>query len=545
MASSRTLVRRAWARWVGLGSIQRAVLSLIVLGVAWAIALPFIITLWRGITAGTEIWSSLWHARLVPLLVSTLLLTGAVTVGALVLGGSLAWLIERTDLPGRRWLGPMLAAPLVMPCYVIAIWHVSFWGPGGVLSRLLELFGVSVHVPTLYGFFGAWLILVIGTYPYVYMLTRAALRSLDVQLEEAARSLGVRRWHIVTRVTLPLLAPALAAGGLLAAVYVLSDYGAVATLRYETFTTAIYKQLAGRYDQAPAAAMSTVLIALTVLLLVAQQRLWGRGRHYYKASPRPLPLVPLRSWKRWAALGFLVLCVILGVLLPGGVSLYWLLEGVVHPQPMAAFWGTSLADLGSYAWNSLVSASAAATGALFLAWPLAYRAVRYNARGLARLSQAGQALPGVLIALAIALVLHRFVPFLYFTVWALIIAYIVRFFAVALQATEAGLARVPVRLEEAARSLGCSSVGVWWRLTLPLVRPSLIAGWTLVFLNALRELPATLLLRPPGFDTLPVRFWIAAGEGFYAQAAAPALLLMVLSLPLFFLGHQLEVHRGT
>lgn len=511
-------------------------------------ALPLIVTLWRGLSADPSLWEALWHARLFPLLSNTLALAGAVTAGALVLGVLLAWLVERTDLPGRKLFGPLLIATLVIPCYLIAIWHISFWGPRGLLERAIEtLFGVSIPVPTIYGFVGAWLILVMATYPYVYTLARAALRSLDPQLEEAARSLGAHKLTIFFKVTLPLLAPALAAGGLLTAVYVLSDYGVVAALRYETFTTAIYKQLAGRYDQAPAAILSTVLIALTVIVLIIQQRLWGRGRHYYKASRRPLPLVHLGRWGRVLAFGFVGIVLFLGLILPVGVSLYWLLDGWLFPKPSAVLWGTSLADLLRYAGNSLFSAAAAATLALFLAWPIAYRAVRYERRGLTRLAQAGQALPGVLIALALAFVLHRFVPALYFTVWALIFAYVIRFFSHALQATESGLARVPVRLEEAARSLGHSTISVWRRVTFPLVLPSVAAGWTLIFLNALRELPATLLLRPPGFDTLPVRLWIAAGEGFYAQAAAPALLLILLSLPMLYLlrvGDRPEIRHG-
>ncbi len=524
------------AHWGELSSPQRALLALTAFFIAGAMALPLIVTLWRGVSADLALWATLWQARLLPLLGNTLALAGAVTISSLLLGTFLAWLVERTDLPGRKIFGPLLVATLVIPCYLIAIWHISFWGPGGLLDSGLEsLFGVSGAVPTIYGFTGAWVILVIGTYPYVYTLARAALRSLDPQLEEAARSLGASRLKTFLKVTLPLLTPALAAGGLLTAVYVLSDYGVVAALRYETFTTAIYKQLAGRYDQAPAAAMSTVLIALTVMLLTIQQRLWGHGKHYYKATQRVVPSVHLSFWKRWAALGFVGLVLFLGLILPVGVSLYWWLEGIAHPTPTAALWGTSLGDLLRYAGNSLFSAATAATIALVLAWPIAYRAVRYGRHGLTRLAQAGQALPGVLIALALALLLHRFMPALYFTVWALIFAYVMRFFSHALQAVESGLGQVPVRLEEAARSLGCSTLSVWWRVTLPLVAPSLAAGWTLIFLNALRELPATLLLRPPGFDTLPVRLWIAAGEGVYTQAAAPALMLVILSLPMLSL----------
>jgi len=549
MASHQVLVTRVHRRRGELSSPQRALLALTAFCIAAAMALPLVVTLWRGVSADLALWATLWQARLLPLLGNTLALAGAVTAGALVVGMLLAWLVERTDLPGRKILGPLLVATLVIPCYLIAIWHISFWGPGGLLARAIEaLFGASVRVPPIYGFLGAWLILVIATYPYVYTLARAALRALDPQLEEAARSLGAHRLKIFLKVTLPLLAPALAAGGLLTAVYVLSDYGVVAALRYETFTTAIYKQLAGRYDQAPAAVLSTVLIALTVMLLLIQQRLWGRGRHYYRGgAQRSLPPVRLSLWGRWAAVGFVGLVLLLGLMLPVGVSLYWWLEGLARPNPTAVLWGTSLADLVRYAGNSLLLAATAATLALVLAWPIAYRAVRFDKHGLTRFAQAGQALPGVLIALAVALVLHRFVPALYFTVWALIFAYVIRFFSHALQAAESGLARVPVRLEEAARSLGHATVSVWRRVTFPLVAPSLAAGWTLIFLNALRELPATLLLRPPGFDTLPVRLWIAAGEGFYAQAAAPALVLIVLSLPMLYLlrvGDRPDLRHG-
>ncbi len=521
---------------------RRVLLWLAAAPIAVFIALPLFYTLFQGLSVEFSFWARL--ARLPLLIGNTLVLTVTVTAGALALGTLLAWLVERTDLPGRRWLAPLLTATLVIPCYLIAIWHVSFWGPSGLLERgLAVIFGASVSVPSIYGFFGAWLILVIATYPYVYTLARAAWRSLDPHMEEAARSLGIHGWGLLRRVTLPLLRPALAAGALLAAVYTLADYGVVATLRYDTFTVAIYNQLTGRYDLAGAAALSLLLILATLALLLWQRRAWGRGRHYYKASLRRVAPVPLKQWK-WPALFLVIVVLCLGLLLPLLVSLYWLLDGWLHPKAPGLLWGTALSDLLHYAQNSLLSAGAAAIIALILAWPLAYGAVRYEARGLAWLAQAGQALPGVLIALALALLLHRLLPALYFTVWALILAYVIRFFPQALQASEAGLARFPLRLEEAARSLGSSTLQIWRRLTLPLVAPSLVAGGTLVALNALRELPATLLLRPPGFDTLPVRLWIAASEGFYAQAAAPALLLILLSLPiLYFLktGEKLEV----
>jgi len=508
-------------------------------------AAPLVYLLYQGLSVAPGVWERLWRLRLPGLLLSTLALAGTVSLGALSLGLLLAWLMERTDLPGRKLLKPLLLSPLVIPCYLVAIGYAAFFGVGGLLEKALRAIfnNWQPFIPDLYGFGGAALVLTLATYPYVYVLARAALGRLDPTLEEAARCLGVGRWRIFWRVTLPLLSPALSAGGLLCALYALSDFGVVTTLRYPTFVAAIYQQLTGRYDQASAAALSTALIALTLLLLWAQGLVWGRRRYTpEKLSGRPRPPVRLGLW-RWPALAMVFLILGGGLLLPLSVLGYWLVEGWLFnfnivAGPTAPIWGTGAAALVRYTLHSFTASAVAATLAVLLALPLAYWTVRHRdlaGQGLAWAAQAGQALPGVLIALALAFILYRFVPALYFTAAAVVLAYLVRFFPQALQAIRAGLAQVPARLEEGARLLGYRPVRAFCKVTLPLLWPTLGAGWTLVFLNALRELPATLLLRPAGFDTLPVRVWIAAGEGFYAQAAPAALLLIGLSLPLLFL----------
>jgi len=224
-----------------------------------------------------------------------------------------------------------------------------------------------------------------------------------------------------------------------------------------------------------------------------------------------------------------------------GVLFYWLMEGRLFPQATSSLWGTEGIVLLRYFGNSLMVSAAAASLAVLLAIPLAYGSVRRRgrwSRGWAWLSQAGQALPGVLIALGFLFMITRFIPVLYATAAAVVLAYLVRFFPQALQAIRSGLAQVPAHLEEGARLLGRSPLGAFAHVTLPLLRPALLGGWTLVFLSALRELPATLLLRPAGFETLPVRIWTAASEGFYAQAAPAALLLVGLSIPLLIWLHR-------
>jgi iron(III) transport system permease protein len=277
------------------------------------------------------------------------------------------------------------------------------------------------------------------------------------------------------------------------------------------------------------------LIVLTLILIAAQLYLWGKGRHYYRAS-RKSALAKKPSSRAYA----LIFGVLLSAFfLPVSVFSYWMVQGWLQPTSVNMIWGTGFMDLMRYAWHGFLSAGAAATIGLLFAMPMAYLTVRFRdrafSRGFAWLSQAGLALPGVLVALGLALVLHRYLPDLYFNVTALVIAYLILFFPFAYQTLESGLSQVPQSLEEAARTLRQKTFSIWRQVTFPLLVPGLLTAWVFVFTNALRELPATLLLRPPGFDTLPVRIWIAAGEGYLAQAAPAALLLMALSLPLLFL----------
>ncbi len=505
--------------------------------IALLMAAPLVYLLYQGLSVESELWARLWRTRLPQLFLNTLALTVTVTMGALVLGLLLAWLVERTDLPGKKLFKSLLIAPFILPCYLVAIVYTAFFGKAGLFGKFLSNLGLAMDVPNLYGFGGAALVLILDTYPYVYTIVGAAFKRLEPALEEAARVSGAGRLKTFWRVTLPLLLPALSAGGALVALYALSDFGVVSTMRYQTFITAVYLQMTGRYEFGAAAALSAVLIALTFLLLWVQGLLLGR-RHYTLEKPSGRSFVPVQLGVFKAPALLLVLLVLgAGLLLPMGVLIYWLFESFVDMRLEApSIWGTAGAALARYAINSFTVSAAAATLAVALGLPMAYLTVRYRSgQGLAWLSQAGIALPGVLVALGLAFVLQRSVPMLYFSVGAVVMAYLVRFFPQALQSLQAGLQQIPIRLEESARLLGSSPLLVFWRVTRPLLTPALLAGWTLVFLNALRELPATLLLRPAGFDTLPVRIWIASSEGFYAQAAPAALLLVGLSIPLFFL----------
>ncbi|MGH2523137.1 MAG: ABC transporter permease, partial [Anaerolineales bacterium] len=510
-------------------------------GIAALIATPLVYILYRAATGGAETWARLWQTRLVGLLFNTLALMATVTLGTLVVGVTLAWLVERTDLPLRRVWRWLLALPLALPAFIGAVVHVALLRPrGGIIPKFFaDTLGWEVQLPSPFGFWGAAFMLTLFMYPYVYLLSAAAFRSLHASLEEAARSFGRGLWRTLWEVTLPVLRPGLAAGALLVALDILAEYGTVALLRYETFSAAIFLQLNGRYDRSAASILSGVLVVLAVAVLVGELRFQGQARYEQLSSGwRPAPPLALRGW-RWLAFVFVGFVSLATLFIPLTVLTAWTIQGLADTSYTANVYRFSLQRIGGDLWNSLWSAGLAAGLATTLSIPVAYLSVRdsrLTSRVLSRICQVGYALPGVVVALSLILLVNRFMPFFYGTPLIVVLAYVVRHMPQAVRSSEAALAQVPPSLEEAARSLGRRPMMAILTVTIPLIFPGLLAGAALVFLTSLKELPATLLLRPAGFDTLAVRVWMAAGDGIYTQAAPAALLLILCAaVPLGFL----------
>ena len=500
--------------------------------VAAAILLPIVYLFIRALGADHQAWALALHPNTLRTLLRTVLLALAVTVASAALAVPLAWLTLRTDLPQQRLWAVLTALPLVIPSYVGAYLVVASLGPRGMLARWLsEGFGVS-GLPSIYGFPGALFILTLLSYPYILLSVRAALLGMDPALEEAARSLGCSPWSTFWRVTLPQLRPALAAGSLLVALYVLRDFGAVTILRYDTFTRVIYLQYRSSFDRSGAAVLSLLLVALTLAILALDR--WSRGRIRYNSPSNArlhrLPVTRLGRW-RWPALAFCGLVVLLGLVIPSGVLLYWLVRGWQMGERIAAAWPAT--------WNSLLASALAAGAAVLAALPVVVLSVRRPGRWsflLERLSYVGFALPGIVIALALVYFGANYALPLYQTLPMLILAYVILFLPQAVGALRASLLQVPPILEEAARGLGRRPAQVFLAITLPLVKPGVLAGAGLVFLTTMKELPATLILSPLGFKTLSMSVWTEVSEAFFARAAFPALILiLVTSLPMAFL----------
>jgi iron(III) transport system permease protein len=501
-------------------------LTLAALAIVGLTSLPLAYLLVRAATAG-DAWSILTRGTTRALLVDTAVLVAAVTVTSGAIGVAFAWLVVRSDLPGRRVIGVLAALPLVIPSYVAALALLGAFGPKGLLQQLLAgPFGVE-RIPDITGFHGAYAALTLSTYPYVYLLVAAALRSHDPALEEAARGLGQSRSRTFLRVTLPSLRPSIAAGSLLVALYTLADFGAVSLMQYDALTRAIYLQYRALFDRTPAAVLALVLVVLTAALLWLEARA-RRGGRWYRLGPggaRPPQLVPLGRW-RWPA--FAAVCVAIGVflLVPVTVLGYWLERSTSLGEEIRQLWQPALRSVGV----SLAAALAAVAASL----PVALLARRQPGRlstAIERLGYLPNAMPGIVVALSLVFFGARYASPVYQTLGLLLFAYVVRFLPQALAGSTSALAGVNPNLEDAARGLGRRPLKAFVEITLPLARPGLAAGALLVFLSTMKELPATLLLRPIGFESLATEIWKFTSIGAYSKAALPALLLLALSAP--------------
>ena len=492
--------------------------------VGLAMALPLVYLVIRSVGASSEAWELLFRLRTAQILGRSVLLVAVVTGASLAIAVPLAWLTTRTDMPFRRTLSVLAALPLVVPSYVGAFLAISALGPKGLVQQMLAPIGVD-RLPEIYGLPGAAITLTLLSYPYIFLTVKSAFRNLDPSLDESARMLGHGQWSALYRLTLPQLKPAMAAGSLLVALYTLADFGAVSLMRYETFTWAIYQQYQSAFDRSIAAVLSLVLVLLAVMILLGDGFVASKGKFYRTGSGSARITKPVRLGRwRWPAVGLCVAVVVAALGLPTAVLGYWLVKGVSAGEPLTLVW--------TAARNSLYVSLLAAVAATALAVPVAALAVRYPgnlSRIIDRLSHTGYALPGIVVALALVFFGSRLIQPLYQTVWLLIFAYVVLFLPAALASVRSSLMQVSPRIEEAARCLGHGRFRVMMSVTAPLTRSGLLMGGALVFLVTMKELPATLILGPLGFSTLASRIWSASSEAFFAQAAAPALMLIFLS----------------
>jgi iron(III) transport system permease protein len=439
-------------------------------------------------------------------LYNTLLLMIMTLVGAVIIGVPLAFLTTYIQLPLQRFWVVLYIAPLAMPSYLGAFTFYAAFGPGGEIKNLL-----GIATPSIDGLVGAAIIMSLYTYPFVMLTTRAALSSLDASQVYAARTLGLSLWKSLWRVVLPRILNGIAAGALLAAMYALSDFGTPAIMGLDTFTRVIYVEY-NSFGLAQAAMLSLQLLLVVGLILFLESRVKGtqeKPSQHLLFFPKPIQLT-----------GMLVSTapvIIFSIILPLAVFFLWLWRD-----------GAGNFDL-SIAWNSAHASILAAIVAVILALPLAYAAIAGKlGRLLERIAFIGFGVPGIVMGTALVYIGLQ-LPFLYQTLGLLVLAYVLRFIPLAVSSIRAKTESLDGSLINAARVLGANRFEALRRVTLPLSIRGIIAGAALVFLESMRELPATLLLGPTGFETLATYLWRVYEAGYFGRAAIPGLLLIVIS----------------
>ena len=489
----------------------------IVVGLLLLLPLGFLVFEAAGAGGGT-IAHLIFRSFTGTLLWNTVRLTVVVTLLCAVLGTGAAWLVECTDLPGRRIWAVLVVVPLAIPDFVVSFGWAS----------------LSTWVA---GFRGAVLVMTLAVYPLVYLPVAASLRNADPGQEEVARSLGVGRLRTFWRVTLAQARLAILGGCVLVALVILAEYGAFEILGYQTFTTEIFTEN-NNFDVPAACALALVLVVLGLVVLSGEGLIRGRGR-VSRSGPGARRLAPRRRLGRATVPALAGLAALVGLALgvPVSTSVYWLFEGGRHSLE-----GASLLDA---AWHTALYGVSAGLLATLLALPVALLAVRHPTpahRLLERGTFVVLAVPGVIVGLSFSYFTERYAGgFLYQSTPLLVLAYAILFFPLALAGVRASVAQAPPAIEEVARSLGLGRLAVLRRVTLPLIAPGLAAAFSLVFLSVVTELTATLMLLPTGVQTLATQFWAYQQNLSYGQAAPFALVMIgVAAVPSYVLGRYFD-----
>lgn len=511
----------ATKRFVSLNTLTGLVVSFA--------SIPLIFVIYNSLLLSTDKWFVFWSSRLPGLLWNTLSLATVVAIGSLVLAIPSAWFIARREFPGRTLATWLLVLPLAVPTYVFAHIYTALLEDEGWLGELwISLFGANSSAPEPYGFVGAACILTMASFSYVFLLARSSMSRSSQTLEEAARIQGASPMDVFMRVTLPLLRPAIAAGLALVVLHVLSDFGAVSMLRFQTFTLSIYLQMSGRFDYQGAAGLSFILVVLSLTFLIVERFFRKRQRYYAGSQSRAVSLKNATTKETiiiWSWVGIIAL---FSFLLPLAWMITWSWDAYIHDLIGSEFL--------AYTSNSITVALLAGCAAVLMALPVALYHTRKRSRlsnTYLQLSSVGFVLPGPVVALGILTFILTVMPnFLGLGgISILVMALVIRFLPLSVQSQEASLQQLTPSIEQAGRIFGAGPLENLWRITLPLIRNGLTTAFVLVFIDALKELPATLLLRPTGFDTLPVRIWIEASEEMLELAAPAALMLVIGTLP--------------
>lgn len=508
--------------------------------IAGLISLPILLLATELLTPKLDLWAQLWSTILPRMLGNTLLLMAGVGAGTLIIGTGLAWLVTMYQFPGCAFFDRALLLPLAMPAFIMGFVFMSLFDYAGpVQTAWRALFGRSAPFPDIHSGGGAIIVMTLVLYPYVYMLARSAFREQAGVTLEAARALGCGRKRAFWRIAIPMARPSLAAGAALALMEAMTDFATVRFFSFPTISEGVVRLWEGRMDRVAATELASLLMIVALALLVVERQLRGRARYHQQGGSGRRPVrAALKGQSKWGAFAVCALVLFAAFVLPIGQLVLWAVHEINGHVP-----GTWETVYGQYVGNSSALAGIAAVLTVGLALLLAHSARIWKSRfvhGLTRIGTMGYALPGSVIAAGVLLTiapvdhtLHEWLGtglLLTGSVVGLMYAYVVRFLAVAHKSVESSLDKVKPSMDEAARTLGARPWDVLRRIQAPLVANGVLAALILVFVDVMKELPATLLLRPFGLDTLGVWAYMLAAESFWQAASIPALTIVAVGL---------------
>lgn len=531
----------------------------VVTGIALVLAIPVLVVVSNIFVPSGDVWQHLYSTVLSEYIANSILLMLGTAIGSLLLGVTTAWLVAMTEFPGRKFYEWALLLPMSFPAYIIAYTYTGMLDFAGPLQTNLREFTAWEYgdywFPEVRSLEGAAIMMSLVLYPYVYLLTRAAFSTQSLCVLEVSRSLGNSPWKTFFKVALPMARPAIIAGLSLVLMETLADYGTVQYFSVSTFTTGIFRTWYG-LDNAPAAAQLASVLLLFVVVLVTLERFSRRKARYYNGSrnQKTSGRFQLQRWNKWLATLICFSILLFAFLLPSGQLLIWAFETAANVIDER---------FRLLVVHSLLLAASASVLALILALVLGY-GCRLNSTPLVKsavqMAALGYAVPGTVIAVGV-LITFGYIDNIFDswmlrnfnvstgllfsgTLAALLFAYMVRFLAVSLHTVESGLARITPFMDEAARSLGCRSSSVLGRVHLPILRGSLLTALLLVFVDVLKELPATLILRPFNFNTLAVKSFELAADERLADSSCPSLAIVLAGmLPVLILNRAISRSR--
>ena len=490
---------------------------------SFILSLPLLYLLFK-LTFGINLFIDfIFNFKIFKLAMNTMLLVILVVFFAILISLPLAFLNVRSNLPFAKHLTSISVLPIALPSYVMATTQIELWGPRGLVYEFLnKIFGVD-KIPSFYGLSGSVFVLSLITYPYIYIGLCAMFRRFDYQMIDASKTLGSSNFQTFRKIIFPLVKPTVASGSLLVALYVLSDFGAISLLRFNTFTTAIFNRMYTSIGNYGVLEISTLAIFFCFFILFLESRTRNNARHFSNSSNIKIKKADLGFW-RWILFPIVLMPPVLGFLLPVSVLIYWLIQGILNDNSFTNIISSTINTISISLLSSLIITIFSIPIILVIR-----KKIKFLSAIIEKSCYIGLSLPGIVVGMSLVFFSINYFDMIYQTYIILVLAYLISFLPAVITPIRSTLTQIDPKLEEASYTLGKGKISTFYNIIVKLSTPGFIYGAILVFILCLKELPATLILSPVGFRTLSTSIWASASEAFFMDTAAASLILVIIA----------------